>query len=438
MNEDRKPLQHGGKVPDARTAFEQRLAHYGVTASGGSEIVPSGSPVSFGRRNQAPQSAPRPGIPGGATGVPTLDIPPELQGNPSSNSTTHRVGLRKRVETPPVPDQESRMNTNNYAAPDASPANPAPQTGEHVEFNPLSNPHLPDASGVNLGKPSGEHQSSFGSEMPTETPPRNIDPATGRRSALINLPSRGLYYNPNRIPVSNGAIRAYLFTGREELAFAGATGDYLRVIDAILANCFNSDLIPREMIVGDRLYALMALRANTYGGEYNYPVKCVACNTDFTNTVDLLNDLTIAYADPEWGPEPFSVELPISKDTVCWRMMRGFDEVKVDEYVANYFEANTERDPLANPNEECRNALLITSINGEETVSMQSFRKKIEWLRQLDGLDMAVLRTEMNEREPGVSMVAPVRCPSCGHRWEAPIRLRAEFFRPKIRGRKHS
>lgn len=141
----------------------------------------------------------------------------------------------------------------------------------------------------------------------------------------IELPSQGKLYN-GRIPEGKVSIRP-LATRDEKIL-----GDTKQMNDIINAYLDRALILPEgfsqmELLSGDRVYALYAVRSLSYGPDYEFRWRCEACGNQSYGSVHI-PELGIRRL-PKDASEPFECELPQSKYIVGFRLFRGADEEAV-------------------------------------------------------------------------------------------------------------
>ena len=97
----------------------------------------------------------------------------------------------------------------------------------------------------------------------------------------VILPSRGRFYG-DRLPDGKVTIRP--MTVKEEKLLAGG-GNKLSLADKVLERCMISNTMPlKDMILTDKFFLLLNLRAISYGPEYTFELRC-GCEFKFKKTI---------------------------------------------------------------------------------------------------------------------------------------------------------
>ncbi len=244
-------------------------------------------------------------------------------------------------------------------------------------------------------------------------------------TALVDLPSKGIFYDPAKL--KDGRIEVAPMSAREEKLVAGMRGSNIdEVIDSLLSRCIKSPITPDELIVTDRFYLLLQLRANSYGEVYNIELTCPYCETKGKYEVKLPSDLEVQYSLPD-DHEPFRVKLP-SGVIVGFRLLRGKDlrDIKSNSDKATSKGYAGEGDPSY----LYRIAKQIVSINGKSLNMLVAQ----EFVSNMPALDSAALKSAYNKKTPGALTIIKKPCVSCTKEIQTELPMTAEFFRPDNAG----
>lgn len=219
----------------------------------------------------------------------------------------------------------------------------------------------------------------------------------------------GIFLFPGRW---EGRIRE-MTTADEDLLLRRRPGREWENMNQLLQNCLQEQKDVLDLLIGDRLFLMYAIRKVTYGDGYAFGVTCSSCGERYEweeNIADLpvryLSDPT--YADPK---HIFEFRLPRSGKLVKWRLGRGRDELRL-------------RDLQREHRDNLMTALLYTriaEIEGEKTVTLQA-------IASLPASDAAALRAEIEAQECGLETTITVECPACGMREEIALPLDPSFF----------
>jgi hypothetical protein len=237
----------------------------------------------------------------------------------------------------------------------------------------------------------------------------------------IKLPSRGILYE-GKIP--DGILHLVPMTTKEEKALASVRGSSITPVDTVLRNCIvDCPIPPDELLTSDRFYILVRLRAESYGRNYDFLVKCPDCRTQFRHSIDLVDGLEIKYMDDDVS-EPFIIDLPVSGAKLSCRLLRGKDE----KAIIRYTEQVMSKSPLeGDPSYTYRLAKHIVAID-DKTVDVTTALSFVESLTAKDSLK---IRNTVDEKDSGVITDLTIDCPRCSSLIEMPLPFTAQFFRPR-------
>lgn len=237
----------------------------------------------------------------------------------------------------------------------------------------------------------------------------------------VKLPSRGLLYegSPEEVVIRN------ITTEEEKKMFAATSVDVFdRIIDSCLVE--PKGLKVKDLIIADKTYLLMRLRAHTYGNKYNIYSKCPepSCGEKVEKEVDIL-EFPVTYL-PDDFEEPIKVTLPMRKDELALRFLRGADVMQAEKLAKAY--TRKFRQPMREAEYVYRMCLHTQSVNGTKFENMEEARLYFE---KLEGRDSAAFWEALNSVEVGVDLTVDYECPYCGLRWEEILPISEEFFRPR-------
>lgn len=238
----------------------------------------------------------------------------------------------------------------------------------------------------------------------------------------VQLPSRGRLYGG---AWAGGNVTLRPWTTDEEMLLNSTRDDRNEVINSIIAACVvNKEVSLDDVLVGDKMYLLLALRAVTYGeavgGQYNLLMSCRGCQRQTPVTLKLPDGFTIRILN-ETDSEPFEVELPVSKKKVSLRLLRVKDERVVTDYAARH--AVDKGDPgykytLA------RHIMAIDGLAADDLTALALINTP------LVGRDSLALRQAIAAHDCGPDITLSVRCAWCGNMWKELMPLTEEFFSP--------
>jgi len=233
-----------------------------------------------------------------------------------------------------------------------------------------------------------------------------------------------------------GRIRS--LTVEEERVFARKAQASGRFTGMLLHECWTETLDPgpydiddeinwRYVLQGDRFYALVQVRIETYGPNFEFKASCARCRERFTWQVDLASDLLVrelsaSSRDAFIGGNRFVAELGADRPHVLFRLLVGQDEERL------------QADLRKRPHQTLATALRhrIVEVAG---VTPSHLHK---WVRALPMRDATDLLERIIEAECGVDTEIEVECPHCDEAQDIDLPFSgAEFWSPvkKRRGK---
>lgn len=245
-------------------------------------------------------------------------------------------------------------------------------------------------------------------------------------AAAVPLPSQGLLYPPNHPLANSPTVDIKPMTAVEEdILTSKALIKSGRVIDHLLKSCvLNRSVDVDSLFAGDRNAILVAIRITGYGEKYSTEVACPSCEHKFTATFSLsqlpLKPLGAAPVEP--NVNKFAFTLPLSRQTVYFKLLTGADEAELNVLL-----------------ERTRKASggvvesLVTTRLAKQILSFGSATDPNEiskMIRNMAAGDSRALRRHVSEISPDIDMRQTLECPSCGVSSEMEVPLGVEFFWP--------
>lgn len=180
-----------------------------------------------------------------------------------------------------------------------------------------------------------------------------------------------------------------------------------------------------KVLVADRFYTLLQIRALTFGDEYAFSVQCqsATCRERFEWQLSL-KDLPVrplsdaAKASFKAGNR-FETKLPRDGRKVWFRLMTGADEVRA----AQALKAG-------------RDGMLLTAL-ALRIVEIESVpeKEKRAFLDDMEMADATALLDEFDEADGGVETTIEIECPSCLGVQEVELPFERGFFLPRAKER---
>lgn len=215
-------------------------------------------------------------------------------------------------------------------------------------------------------------------------------------------------------------------TGHEEDLLAAPKMPAAKKMNELISRCTTrlgpltdkgqiSHLVP-DLLVGDRVFLMFALRRATLGNEYPFKGKCPNCEQEKLYAIDL------STLEVKKMPEPlkrvYEVTLPQAKKIAHWRPLCGRDEEKMAKFA-------TGMDSLS-----LSMLMRLLDIDGRPV--------QMDDVKGLHMADRNFLRDEFEDREGGMNTTIDMECPLCGHAFERDVDVsQSGFFFPSA-ARKNS
>ena len=180
-----------------------------------------------------------------------------------------------------------------------------------------------------------------------------------------------------------------------------------------------------KVLVADRFYALLQIRALTFGEDYAFGVQCqsAGCRDRFEWTLNLkdlpFRPLTTEAKEAFRNGNRFETKLPRDGRKVWFRLMTGADEIRA----ASALKAG-------------RDGMLLTAL-GLRIVEIEGVQEndKRKFLDEMEMADAAALLDQFDEADGGVETTIEVECPACAGVQEVQLPFERGFFLPRTRAR---
>lgn len=242
----------------------------------------------------------------------------------------------------------------------------------------------------------------------------------------VTLPSMGFpYVSKEGEPLlPGGEVFISSMTVRDEKMFS-VRGSLIedRISNVINRCCDLKSVHPDDLIVQDRMFLLLVLRAHSYGTKYPFQIRCSDCDTQFEHSIDLSKDLELKILEEGDWEDTFTVDLPVTGVQLGLRMLTGKDEKQIAKKVARRMQKNMHE--VDNPKHSLLLAHSIVTIDGEEAMEAN----RLIFADNLPVRDRQVISDALEERGPGYDPGIEVTCPNCGYINSVVLPMSADFFR---------
>lgn len=239
----------------------------------------------------------------------------------------------------------------------------------------------------------------------------------------VLLPSLGAFYANGKKTVK---IK-YLTAEEDNILFSSDLIRSGKVLDVLLENAIvDKDLRPDDMISGDRNLLLIAIRRTGFGDDYNPgDVQCSSCGQEHSPTVDLRK---LKAKELEEMPDAegfYTVELPVTKMTIKFRLLRGSDEKRLSKLMemGQKKSGNIKVSRLITE----RYLLQIMEVNGNRDKLYIS-----KFINAMPTKDSLFFREYNKQIEPGIDLNYPFECPYCGNIDHKSVPINSKLFYPEI------
>lgn len=194
-----------------------------------------------------------------------------------------------------------------------------------------------------------------------------------------------------------------------------------------------------RVLVGDRVFLLIAIREETYPGEpYVMKLTCPAkmCRAKFEWQIDIAKLLKekVKPLSPEDREllkkgEPAEVTVPGLGNRVRFRPKTGADVKRFMAYEQSRQNWSAKKKERIN---KLVDNLLFHGIEIEGIDKKAPSEKKLDFLEGLGFREINLLRQEIEKHDCGVDTTIGVECPQCGVEWEINLPFGRDFFVPEI------
>jgi len=173
---------------------------------------------------------------------------------------------------------------------------------------------------------------------------------------------------------------------------------------------------------GDRFAAALAIRAETYGRNYDFRWACGSCRSSNAWTVDIIDDLPLRELsggdlDTFKTSNRFTAEVDGAE--VVFKIATGADEQAMAQNARRFRDA-----PISG-------ALMTRIVEINANGELLKPKDRQEWIEDLSMGDVLLLIEEMERRDCGVETSIGVECSECGAEQEIDLPFDDGFWLPK-------
>jgi hypothetical protein len=229
--------------------------------------------------------------------------------------------------------------------------------------------------------------------------------------AIDSLPSKYLRYPEGT------KIYGRPFNIKELIKLANINDqNALTIIDDMIRSTIKGIAID-DILVGDKIYLLLWLRANTYPESgYSIPFRCQKCEAESTY------DFKVDAIDIDYMRSDFNIEDPVELSTgdfIAFKYLTMCDEQRIQKFKSSVRTSMTKYD-----DDILSLAAAVETINGEKKslIEVYNFISNVKIYSQIKGY--------LEAFNFGVSNVLNVVCNKCGGVGPVGITFQSDFFLP--------
>ena len=236
---------------------------------------------------------------------------------------------------------------------------------------------------------------------------------------VIDLPSKGKLY-PKDSPLSNGKLELKYMTAREEDILTSANLIKKGIaIDKLLDSLIVTEGIKiDDLILGDKNAVMVAARVLAYGPEYVCDITVPITGENIKHTFNLA-DCPFREIPDGINGNSFSIDLPISKKTIEFKLLTGKEEKLIDEEL----KASKKTGSDISPELTTRLRHVILSVDDDsKPATINNF------VNNMLARDSLTLRQKINAISPDIELKQEIEVG--GDVVKVDIPLTTEFFWP--------
>tara|TARA_R110000737_G_scaffold179194_1_gene203362 strand:- start:725 stop:1528 length:804 start_codon:yes stop_codon:yes gene_type:complete len=243
---------------------------------------------------------------------------------------------------------------------------------------------------------------------------------------FIDLPSKGWFY-PESHPLASGQVELKYMTAREEDILTSA--NLIRqgkVIDTLINALLVTDVTYDDILVGDKNAIMIAARILGYGKDYDIDLNCPKCGEKNKLQIDLtgLVNKEIPFDTYTKYSNEFEFQLPLSKNTVTFKIMSGGDEKVLESEMKGLAKFANKKGPGKNLTTRLKHQII--ALDGNRDTKL--IREYVD--NDLFAQDSLALRNYMRESAPDVITKFNFECESCSHTETVDMPIDTGFFWP--------
>lgn len=247
---------------------------------------------------------------------------------------------------------------------------------------------------------------------------KETDPDLMTSYEIVKLPSKGLFYK-NKISEVNVE---YMTSKDEDLLTTPSLIENGTVLDVLLKRKIKTkNIIPDDLLAGDRNAVILFLRSSSYGAEYSVQVPDPRTNITFKTTVDLQK---LKYKKVNEQPDEqghFTVKLPMRKKTVIFRLLTSGEETML------FKKAEAIKDAYNQEFSEYSTLKLKSHVISIEGNTDRTYIGK--FIDAMPAMDALTIRRKILNVSPDVDMDYEFQTKD-GYKFKAQLAVGVDFFFP--------
>ncbi len=244
---------------------------------------------------------------------------------------------------------------------------------------------------------------------------------------FVELPSKGLHYPEDHPLHMKDTLEIKYMTAKDEDILTSQT--LLRkgiALERFLQNIMLDKSINIDtLLVGDKNAILVSARGSGYGYDYEAVMQCPQCSKETSVTFDLRNPTMTGDLEGkrelinEVSPGLFSIEMPLTKFTINFRLLNGADEMILTEAIMDLKEG-VEESLLTNQFKR-----LIQSVEGHEDQEIIE-----QYVDNMPVIDSRHFKMCLKAATPNIEIKEQFVCRNCSYTQEVDVPFGTDFFWP--------
>lgn len=261
----------------------------------------------------------------------------------------------------------------------------------------------------------------------------------------IDLPSKLAWYAKDDIDLTiSGELEIFPMTAADELLFKNPDAIMSgRAIENVIKSCAPGVVYPRKLVQSDIDTIMMAIRATTYGDDYEIQVECPECKADNSYQIDIRNLMSLVQPlNPPYSVKmkdlnifvkQYDLENIFIAQQIAFQESKKIDYYRDLEFKGEDISAIKAFGDTIDKLNEVKLSLAINSITYIEKAdgTIVSDRNHInEFMVSLGAKEASIIQAKVDE-VTGLKTVPTehgVECRKCQHKWNIPLEFNPANF----------